>query len=145
MRPANHPARRVLGAACIVDGLLEQGPAEAMAGLVLRDDHKGLSSTLSARPLVGAGRARELVANVALPFAHAIARARDDGKLESASLEMFSRLPSLQENAVTREMRRILADAGKSIRPGGARRQQGLIHLYKGMTRRTVHGSPPGS
>ena len=142
VRPANHPARRVLGAASIVDGLLGLGPAGSIDGPVRRDDVKGLSSMLSAKPFVGAGRARELAANVALPFAHAYARTQGDGEMEAASLEMFGRLPVLQENAVTREMRRMLADAGKGIRPGGARRQLGLMHLYKSMTRRVVHGDP---
>ena len=142
VRPANHPAKRILGAARILDGLLDPGPAQSIAGLVRRDNAKGLSSLLEARPFVGAGRARELAANVALPFTHARARANGDLELESASLEMFGRLPALQENSVTREMRRLLADAGKSIRPRGARRQQGLMHLYKSMTRRAVHGDP---
>ena len=141
-RPANHPARRTLGAAHILDGLLDAGPAESIAGPVRRGDARGLSSMLEARPFVGGGRARELAANVALPFAHAYARTRGDGEMEAASLEMFGRLPTLQENAVTREMRRLLADAGKSIRPGGARRQQGLVHLYKGMTRPTMYSEP---
>ena len=140
LRPANHPSRRILGAVSIVDGLLRLGPGESLAAPVRRGDVKALSSMLSARPFVGAGRARELAVNVVLPFAHAGARAEGDGDLESASLELFARLPALQENSVTREMRRLLAEAGKSIRPGGARRQQGLMHLYKGMTRRTMHG-----
>ena len=142
VRPANHPARRVLGAAAIVDALLDRGPAGSISRLVRRSDAKGLSFLLEARPYVGTGRARELAANVVLPFTHASARGRGDAELESASLDMFGRLPALQENSVTREMRRLLADAGKSIRPGGARRQQGLIHLYKGMTRPAVHGDP---
>lgn len=145
VRPANHPARRALGAARILDGLLDLGPAESIAGTVRRGDARGLSSMLEARPFVGAGRARELAANVALPFAHAYARKQADGEMEAASLEIFGRLPALQENAVTREMRRLLSGAGKSIRPGGARRQQGLMHLYKSMTRRAVHGDPRGS
>ena len=142
VRPANHPAKRILGAARILDGLLDPGPAQSISSLVRGDDAKGLSSLLEARPFVGAGRARELAANVALPFTHARARAAGDLELESASLEMFGRLPALQENSVTREMRRLLADMGKSIRPGGARRQQGLMHLYKSMTRRSVHDDP---
>jgi hypothetical protein len=144
VRPANHPARRVLGAVCIVDRLMVLGPAESIAGPVRRDDAKGLSSMLSARPFVGAGRARELAANVALPFAHALGKLRGDRDLAGAGLQMFGRLPALQENAVTREMRRLLAEAGRSIGPGGARRQQGLMHLYKSMTRRAVHGDPAG-
>ena len=142
VRPANHPARRTLGAARILDSLLDAGPAESIARAVRRGEPRNLSAMLEARPFVGAGRARELAANVALPFAHAYARTRGESEMEAASLEMFGRLPALQENAVTREMRRLLADAGKSIRPGGARRQQGLIHLYKSMIRRTVHGDP---
>jgi len=142
VRPANHPARRILGAARILDSLLDPGPSTSIAGQVRPGDARGLLSVLEARPFVGTGRARELAANVALPFAHAYAGTRGDVEMEAASLEMFGRLPALQENSVTREMRRLLADAGKSIRPGGARRQQGLIHLYKGMTRPAVHGDP---
>ena len=144
VRPANHPARRALGAACILDQLLDLGPAGSIAGPVRLDDARGLSSMLSARPFVGDGRARELAVNVALPFTHAHARTRGARELESASVEMFGRLPALQENSVTREMRRLLAEAGRSIGPGGARRQQGLMHLYKSMTRRAVHGDPAG-
>ena len=142
VRPANHPARRALGAACILDQLLDLGPADSIIGPVRRDDARGLSSMLSARPFVGDGRARDLALNVALPFAHAHARTRGDRDLESASLQVFGRMPGLQENSVTREMRRLLAEAGRSIGPGGARRQQGLMHLYKSMTRRAVHGDP---
>ncbi len=141
VRPANHPARRVLGAACIVDSLLDLGPAESIAGVVRGTDLRGLSDMLSAKPFVGAGRGRELMANAALPFTHALGRRRGDEELSRASLEMFGRLPALQENSVTREMRRILAEAGKSVGPGGARRQQGLMHLYKSITRRAV-GDP---
>ena len=142
VRPANHPARRILGATRILDRLMDLGPAESIAVPIRRDDARGLSSMLEARPFVGKGRASEIAVNVALPFAHAMAKARGDGELESASLEMFGRLPALQENSVTREMRRILVGAGKGIGPGGARRQQGLVHLYKGMTRRTMHEHP---
>ena len=78
VRPANHPARRVLGATRIVDRLLDLGPAESIAGVVGGTDLRGLSDMLSAKPFVGAGRGRELITNAALPFTHALGKRRGE-------------------------------------------------------------------
>ena len=141
-RPANHPARRIAGAARILDGLLDVGPAEAVAAAVRGGSAPRLAAMLSARPFVGTGRARELAVNAALPFAHALGGVMRDESLKAASREMYERMPALQENAVTREMRRILEAAGKRVTAKSARRRQGLIQLYRSMTRPTTDVSP---
>ncbi len=54
---------------------------------------------------------------------------RDDG-LRVSSLNLFNKFPSLAENEITREMKRLLPEG---VDTRGARRRQGLIHLYKNM------------
>ena len=72
--------------------------------------------------LVGEGRARDLLVNVLLPFSHALG--------SSQALSLYHEVPLLQENGITQEMRRRLLEPGSRL-VRGARRQQGLIHLYK--------------
>lgn len=76
---------------------------------------------------VSPGRAGILAANVALPFAAAIARLDGDADLERRALAVYLALPGLPSNAITREMTRQLSLARQ---PPGAARQQGLHHLW---------------
>ena len=78
--------------------------------------------------------------NCVMPFLHGWARRERDGELEELSLESYRRSPRLQENEITREMARLasqgLADGSDPRRVvEGARRQQGLVHLHRVMTR----------
>ncbi len=141
------------------DGWQGRGLAEGAARL-LRSGRKGtggwsalervLTGSCPAGPrtgpkAVGRGRARDMMVNCVMPFLHAWARHRQagrggDGELEELSLESYRRSPKLQENEITREMARLasqgLAD-GSDPRwvVDGARRQQGLVHLHRVMTR----------
>ena len=45
-------------------------------------------------------------------------------------MEIYRRMPGLADNEITREMKRLLPPG---VDTRGARRQQGLIHLYKHM------------
>lgn len=141
VRPANHPVRRILGAALIVDGCLDDGITATLTNDLLHGGVKVLVERLEAKPYVGKARARDMLLNVVLPFMHAYAVVggvsahgrrntvhRMDA-LSKASLDAYAALPKLQENEITREMRR-LCGISKGMRIN-ARRQQGLIHLYK--------------
>ena len=148
VRPANHPLRRLAGAARILDRQLERGImrglAEAAAG-----GSRPLTDALSAKPYVGVGRAREVSATVSLPLVHAWASMRRDRELEALCLETYRGFPKLQGNAVTREMSRLLARAGASPGMLGARRHQGLMQVYREATTGTQAGGgratvPPG-
>jgi hypothetical protein len=132
VRPANHPLRRLTGAARILDGHLERGLMRGLAAAARGS--RALTDTLSARPYVGAGRSRDISVTAALPLVHAWAGIRRDRKLKEQCLETYRRFPKLQENAVTREMTKLLSRAG--ISPGrlGARRHQGLMQIYKEAT-----------
>ena len=133
VRPANHPVRRILGAAHIIDGCLNNGITDIFAAALLQGGAKPLIARLQHLPYIGKGRARDMLINIALPFLHAHAAANNDGALADAALDTYATAPKLQENEITREMRR-LCNIDKSVKIT-ARRQQGLIHLYKSAVR----------
>ena len=130
LRPVNHPVRRIEGAAVLVERALDEGLMPALAAATRRGEHRQVIDRLTAAPYVGEGRARDIAVNVALPFLHAWGGLARDRELRGASLEMFRRMPGLAENEITREMKRLLPP---EVDTRGARRQQGLIHLYKHM------------
>ena len=156
VRPANHPRHRIAGAARLFARFLTEetagtGAAEAglLAGLeqaVATGSPGKLTAALTvpADPgqrtaYVGATRAKDLAVNVALPFFHALAPADDS----SPALQLYHNYGKLQDNELTREMAALLLTPGAGpgsemeSEPGWgkvittARRQQGLIHLYR--------------
>ena len=145
VRPANHPSRRLDGMAALLDRAWDEGMASWSASLVAEGSVAGVRSGLAVAPfdrlrangrggaLIGADRASDLAVNVVLPFARAWGNLSRDGGLSTAALALYRAWPPLQENAVTQEAARLLgvegAD-GKDLRRS-ARRQQGLIRVYK--------------
>ena len=159
VRPANHPRHRIAGAARLfarfltegTAGTAETGAAETslIAGLeqaVATGSPGKLTAALTvpADPgqrtaYVGAARAKDLAVNVALPFLHALAPADDS----SPARQLYHNYGKLQDNELTREMAALLPEPGAGLEmesepePGWgkvvttARRQQGLIHLYR--------------
>ena len=128
VRPSNHPARRIIGMAHILDGCLDDGISEKFAADLLQDGAKALTARMEHRPHIGRGRARDMLINIALPFLHACAVERGDGELADAAQAAYAGAPKLQENEITREMRR-LCGIGRDVKVT-ARRQQGMIGLY---------------
>jgi hypothetical protein len=76
--------------------------------------------------LIGPGRADEIAVNVVLPFALAWAQARQDKPLAQAALMLYQRYPRLSPYGI---LRRLTAALGREL-TGGARRQQGMLHLF---------------
>ena len=133
VRPSNHPATRTEGAARLVDRHVDAGLVHGLEGVVREGDARDVAERLTCGPHVGTGRAREMVVNVVLPFVHSLAGIRRDRPLIDRCLALYRECPGLADNAITREMRRLLGDrAGSRL---GARRQQGLIHMYRTMVR----------
>ena len=130
VRPSNHPLRRIEGAAVLIDRALDEGFLSVVARTVRQRIHRPVINGLSVPPFIGESRAREIAVNVALPFMYAWGGIRRDRELRAASTEIFRKMPGLADNEITREMKRLLP-SGVDTR--GARRQQGLIHLYKHM------------
>ena len=145
VRPANHPRRRIAGAARLLARFLEASrsgePAEqlvtALNAVVAQGSPASLTAALTVTAdrgpaCVGADRARDLAVNVALPFCHSLAkRSPEKEDTESTALALYKKFPRLQENEITREMagRLLRPEWGKVVTTG--RRQQGLIHLHK--------------
>lgn len=128
VRPANHPRRRIIGAAVLLARAAEEGLASACAAAA-SDGPAALDALLTVADargtLIGAGRAREIAMNAALPALAAAGCADAEG--------VFLRFSALPENALTKEARRLAGAAGMRL---SACEQIGLIRLY----RRSVAG-----
>jgi len=85
----------------------------------------GLPARGSAPALLGEDRAGITVVNVLLPFMAAWGRPA----LAEKAVEIYRRYPALAENATERHMRRQLGVSRLPVH--SARRQQGLLYLYK--------------
>ena len=134
-RPANHPRRRVAGAARLLargrSGLAAYAraclPAEVSPAAAVRA--WTVAGEGGASPaLVGRGRAIEILVNAVLPFL-AAGGAGADGALQEQALALFRRLPATGGYGVTAHLERALALPGGRRLTGSARRQQGLLYL----------------
>ncbi|MCH8066764.1 MAG: DUF2851 family protein, partial [Chloroflexi bacterium] len=154
-RPANHPARRLAGVARLLvrhRALLDGGApvADQMAmpsaqlvaawtvaangywrchiapGAAARAP--GVAAKRSPGALIGRSRAIELLTNAVLPWAAAVAEAR--GESPSAATSCFHTLPRPGRYGALAFLEANLKQNGGSL-PLNARRQQGLLALYK--------------
>ncbi len=93
--------------------------------------------------LVGWQRALEIAANVLLPFAYAYGERQGDRGMSRAAMETFRLLPSPGSNQVTRHMAGQVLGAARPRLAGTARRQQGLMHLFRAYCTRGRCGACP--
>jgi hypothetical protein len=142
VRPENHPARRLTGAAHLLARFRDEGLLEGVLRLVgeSRSDIGRLEAGFivagegyhspGRRALIGQGRAREIVVNIALPFAFAWAEANYEASLAEAALWLYRIYPKSNENEITRGLTKLLGSKASGL-VDSARRQQGLLHLDK--------------
>jgi hypothetical protein len=167
VRPANFPARRIAAMShlvlrCREKGILAEtvniiqeapmsrGHQRLEAGLVVTSNsywgtHSEPGSGIRAdnSPLLGKGRAADIVMNVLLPFTFAWSRLNSHRELEQKSLGLYRSYPRLAVNAVEQHMTRQLGLNSSLV--NSARRQQGLIHIYNTRcTQGKCHGCPLG-
>ena len=146
VRPSNHPRRRAAGAAGLVCRFAELGgPGSGLAAGLERAAWSGSPARLTAAltvaasevgggkgpALIGAGRARELAVNAALPFLHAGRVLAGDGAGAAALLDLYRRYGSAGDNEITRELAASLQAPDWGRVADNARRQQGLLHLQR--------------
>ncbi len=83
--------------------------------------------------LIGRDRALDILVNIILPALWHYGRQAGDAHLQNLVQEVYSSFPRLQENQITRAMRRQLSRQFPVSRTisASALRQQGLIHLQK--------------
>ncbi len=131
IRPQNHPRRRLMGMAHLIDRHLERGLSRSLPDGFRDGGSDGLMKALTFPPYIGKGRASEMVLNVALPFLHARAQRARELSLARLALEAYRCFPATGDNRITREMRKLLGMEVKPERVDTARKQQGLIYLYR--------------
>jgi Protein of unknown function (DUF2851) len=153
VRPANSPLRRIVGMTGLLqryrgNGLLhglislvretpaENGIRRLEEGLMAADEgywagrfdfgkgYPGLSKWL-----IGQTRAAEIAINILLPFVCGLGEENGDTELREKALVMFNSYPAAETNTVGRHMMAQLGLRGSQV--NSARRQQGLLHLYK--------------
>ena len=142
VRPENHPARRLAGAAYLMARYRDEGLLEGVLRLVegSRSDIGRLeagfmvgaenNSSEGERALIGQGRAREIVVNIALPFVFAWAEADSQARLAEQALWLYRIYPRSGGNEITRGLTKLLGSRASAL-VDSARRQQGLLHLDK--------------
>ena len=160
LRPANHPVRRMAGAAGLVQQFHKVGLTAGLKAICNADDHRKLTKALmkpaesgAGGAVIGQGRARDLAVNVVLPFLQAVdlqeaylqtaerqAVDRPDRPdrivapeafYEGRYWELYRAFGKLQDNDVTKEMARLLLPPAWRSVANSARRQQGLIRLHR--------------
>jgi hypothetical protein len=143
MRPENHPARRIAGAAALLSrlgapsalfgALAATTTPQAVAPLLLdaqgfwvaRHDVCAGPSRMPAA-FVGRSRALEMLVNVVLPAAVAAG----DEVIAQHARALFAKLPRPATYGITRFIENALASEGARI-PVNARRSQGLLALHQ--------------
>ena len=142
VRPENHPARRLTGAAHLLARFSDEGLLEGVLRLVeeSRSDIGRLEAGFivgaagccpgSERALLGQGRAREIAINIALPFVFAWAEANSQASLAEQALWLYRVYPRSGGNEITRGLTGLLGSKASAL-VDSARRQQGLLHLDK--------------
>ncbi len=144
VRPANHPARRLLALAALLanGGAAEGLIAICLASLLAYPDEprlivRALRQTLrppsrliagDASP-IGADRAGEIAVNVVLPFALVYGLRTENEPLVTAAERAWDAYPATRGNSVTRAMAEQLGGPG-GLRVRTGRLQQGLIAVY---------------
>ncbi len=128
-RPANHPYRRLAGAASLLARYAGTGLAPALLEAVRGGQPAPLLQALTVQGgSIGRGRAIELAVNAVLPLALALADATDDRALALAAQQVYRSLGRPAAYGVTRHLDGALAPGGVTV---GARRQQGMLYLQR--------------
>ncbi len=153
VRPGNFPRRRLAAMSYLLlryrdEGLLkglinglEKAPSETGRGglerllLVVVEGYWrsnmdfGLPAGRFVPALLGESRAEVTVVNVLLPFATAWGQAASRPGLAEKASQIYRDYPALAENTLEKHMRRQLGISRCLV--NSARRQQGLLHVYK--------------
>ena len=129
IRPANHPAARIVGVAELAARSLDRGLLAALSDAAASPAQLTAALTVAATDgkaaPIGPGRARDLAVNAALPLLHALNRSGP----QSPYIELYRRFPKLPDNEILREMTQRLLPQPCQAEVNTARRQQGLLHL----------------
>ncbi len=148
VRPANHPARRLAGAARLLAAATDAGLRQAMLAPLFDGDLAGACRHLEralmgcgpgfesrmapgGHHLIGRARAAEIVANAILPFSLAYGATIGDRRLARRARELYATYTAPSGNEFGRYMADLLFGTQNPADARTIQRQQGLLHLYK--------------
>jgi hypothetical protein len=146
VRPGNFPTRRIAAMSYLLlryrTGGLLNGLINVIDELPVDVNHyllekalkieagDGCSTGIKGEPaLLGKDRANDIIINVLLPFTAAWGRMNSRPELASKAEKMYQAYPPLASNTIERHMSRQMGITGALINT--ARRQQGLLHIFK--------------
>jgi hypothetical protein len=139
-RPSNFPARRIAGAAAFLASVLDRGLEASIIEAIRTVEPDHVCRKLEAMVMVestecgraiGPERAAEIVANAVIPYALAMGESTEDEGFVKRTLAAFDRHKGFPENEISRYMAGLILDRRALPAARTARRQQGLLHLYK--------------
>jgi hypothetical protein len=156
VRPGNYPVRRIVALSYLIFRFREKGWFQSLLDLVhqltVNQTQTRFESALMVTDrgfwachydfgaadlqhpdgaLLGRGRAEEIIVNVLLPFFFSWYHMFGELALSGKVKELFARYPRLESNSIERHMLDQLALNSRRI--NSARRQQGLIQIYKNL------------
>lgn len=135
MHPKNFPTSRLLAAGCLFDRFLNRGLLNGFLDLVGSDNPKNrvtaIENSLTVPDLMGQARAREITVNVVLPFFYSRAQMNLQDELKTHVYQLYNTYPKSGENQITRYLNELLWGNRTPRKAKSAKRQQGMIHLYK--------------
>lgn len=143
--PANSPVTRIKAISAVVE---RSGGDKTLSEFFVNQikksvrtidliDHLSIDpvSFKPATPAIGKARAKEIAVNVLLPFATALGLLNGESTLVHKARKTFVEFPKLSKNSLTTEAK-VALSLDYTIPPiTGACQQQGLIVLYREMTR----------
>ena len=153
VRPNNSPVRRIVAMSYLTLRYKERGIFAELVSKIreatVSEGHRGLeesllipakgywashfdfgsASRLRLPTLLGRSRAAEIIVNVLLPFTFAWGKLYAQQELSQKAFELYGHYPKLAVNTVEKHMLKQLGLSGSLIY--SARRQQGLLHIYK--------------
>lgn len=135
MHPRNFPTSRLLAAGHLFDRYMDRGLLDGIVDLVKNADSRNSASSIenafSVPDLLGQGRVREIIVNVVLPFLIALAETQKNEGLNQNVRNIYQSFPRLGENQITRFLSELYWNGKNTRIVNSAKRQQGMIHLYK--------------
>ncbi len=134
VRPSNSPFTRITSASRLLIRYRETGFLEGLINLVRHTPSVRADAYLQAGLVVtGIGRTRvdEIIVNVLLPFALAFGQGNDEPYLADLAFSLYRDYKRLASNCLEKHMTEQLDLPHRIVNT--ARRQQGLLHIYKTM------------
>lgn len=144
IRPANHPATRIIQASIIIIPLLKSGFLNTLIQIFSKDDSaneksilnrltmlfKGSDQTLNVNSTTSKNQILSLTGNVILPILYIYAQKTNDKIIEESVSRVFYNLPKLEKNYVIRHMQSYLTENQQKIANSNFSTQQGLHHIF---------------